>query len=316
MTNDPTRRDDTAGTTLAAVFTNKDDAKSAIHQLHDAGFRECWLGVTRGDAATGETTIESGGGGMLDSIGRFFSGEPTHGHGNALHEALTAHGLREDEARRLEASVAPNSAIVTVDGENDPDEARDILEQCGGRVQSGSGAGDGSYASGATLGGAAAAGTAAVGTSAAARDAAMPRSRTDVDEARRLQLREERLRIDKDTVRSGEARVGKTAVSEQQSVDVPVYHEELFIERRPVSDATATSASPIGEGEDIRIPLSEERVNVGKSTVVTGEVTVGKRRVEDVERVDETLRREELRVDDATPAKTTGTDPARSARDR
>jgi len=315
MTNDPTYRNDAGTSTIAAIFTDKDDAKSAIQELHDAGFRDCWLGVTRGDAATGETTIESGGGSMLDSIGRFFSGEPSHGHGTALHEALTAHGLREDEARRLEGSVAPNSAIVTVDGENAPDEALDILEQCGGRVQSGAGYGS-AYASDAALGGATAAGTASTRGSAAD-DTAMPRARTDVDEARRLQLREERLRIDKDTVRSGEARVGKNVVSEQQSVDVPVYHEELFIERRPVSDTAAgASAGPIGDGEDIRIPLSEERVNVGKSTVVTGEVTVGKRRVEDVERVDETVRREELRADDPGLTNAGSTDPTRSSRDR
>jgi len=53
----------------------------------------------------------------------------------------------------------------------------------------------------------------------------------------------------------------------------------------------------IGQNEEIRIPLSEERVNVSKSTVVTEEVEVGKRQVAGVERVSDTVRHEELIVD-------------------
>ncbi len=312
-TNDPTYDNDTSGRTVAAVFADRDNAKSAIDDLHDAGFRNCWLGVTRGDPATGETTVESGGSGVMGSIGRFFSGEGTHG--KALHEVLTAHGLTADQARRIEGSVVPNSAIVTVDGENDPAEATDILEECGGSVQPMPGADyDSGYAS-RGIGDEPSIANAGVSGTAAGRDLTAPRARADVDDARRMQLREERLNIDKERVQSGEARIGKNVVSERQSVDVPVYHEELFIERRPVSGAAAATGS-IGDGEDIRVPLTEERVNVGKTTVVTEDVAVGKRRVEGTEHVADTVRREELNVDDAATTNATSSDPYATPRDR
>lgn len=185
----------------------------------------------------------------------------------ALHQALIAHGLRHDQARRLEATIPSGAAIVTVDGENDPDEALEILQANGGNV-------DASLLGSAT-------GTA------------------PLDDARRLQLREERLLIDKHRVGSGEARIRKEVVSEQQTIDVPVFREELFIRRRPVSEDAAATTTPIGEGgEEIRIPLSEERVDVQKRTVVTEQVEIGKRRVKGTEHVYDTVRREELRVDD------------------
>ncbi len=278
--SDPSYRESSNVATIAATFPDRDSAKDALTDLHHAGFRNVWLGVTHGDALTsgGATVASAGaGGGVMDSLGRFFSGEGAQEQ--ALHQALIGRGLTESQARRLEASVSAGAAIVTVDGENDPDEAIDILQSNGGNVDA------------SDLGSA----PAATGSRAVAPQRS---SRDDVDEARRLQLREERLRIDKQRVSSGEARVRKEVVSEQQSIDVPVFHEELFIQRRPVSEGSS-SASPIDQSEDIRIPLNAERVNVQKQTFVTEEVEIGKRTVERTEHVSDTVRHEELRVDDA-----------------
>jgi len=43
--------------------------------------------------------------------------------------------------------------------------------------------------------------------------------------------------------------------------------------------------------------VKEERVRVTKKPVVTEEVTVGKRKVQDTKHVSETVRKEELKVD-------------------
>ena len=51
------------------------------------------------------------------------------------------------------------------------------------------------------------------------------------------------------------------------------------------------------QGQEIRIPVSEERVRVEKQPVVTGEVRAGKRAVQGTQNVNETVRREELRVE-------------------
>ena len=53
----------------------------------------------------------------------------------------------------------------------------------------------------------------------------------------------------------------------------------------------------IGEGEEVRIPLMEEQVRVEKTPRVREEVSIGKRQVSDTERVSETVRREEARIE-------------------
>ncbi len=61
-----------------------------------------------------------------------------------------------------------------------------------------------------------------------------------------------------------------------------------------------TDAAGTTEGE-IRVPVMEEQVRVEKEVVATEEVGVGKRTVEETERVSDTVRKEEVVVDeDAT----------------
>ncbi|WP_172254395.1 YsnF/AvaK domain-containing protein [Saccharibacillus deserti] len=117
----------------------------------------------------------------------------------------------------------------------------------------------------------------------------------DRDEARKLRLHEEQLDVTKNTVRSGEVEVHKEIIEEHKAIDVPVSHEEVIIERRSVNDIPTDE--PIGRDETIRVPLTEEQVEVNKRNVVTGEVEVHKRDVQETEQVRDTLRREEARVD-------------------
>jgi len=88
----------------------------------------------------------------------------------------------------------------------------------------------------------------------------------------------------------------KEVVSEQQTINVPVTHEEVYIERRAGSGQF--SDTPVGEdGETIRVPVSAEQVNVTRQTVQTGEVSVGKRQVQETEQVTDTVRHEEARIE-------------------
>ena len=66
----------------------------------------------------------------------------------------------------------------------------------------------------------------------------------------------------------------------------------------------------IREGEQIRVPVREEQVNVIKEPVVTEEVKVGKRDVQDTEHVSGEVRKEEVKVDQTgdVDVKTRGTD--------
>lgn len=139
-----------------------------------------------------------------------------------------------------------------------------------------------------------------------------------IDESTRLQLREERLRIDKSRVARGEATVGTQTVTESHEFDVPFTREELFVERRPVSDPPARGDAPpradaieVGSDQTVKVPLSEERVVVTKVPVVTEEVVVGKRQVEDTQHVSETTRKQQLAIDDVDRESATASRDAR-----
>ena len=110
----------------------------------------------------------------------------------------------------------------------------------------------------------------------------------------KLQLRKEEMDIIKNRVQVGEVEIGKEIIEELNSVDVPVTHEEVIIERRTIDNEL--SDSPIGVEETIRIPVSEERVEVGKHTVITGEISAKKRETVETRQVKETLKREEARL--------------------
>lgn len=118
-----------------------------------------------------------------------------------------------------------------------------------------------------------------------------------------LKLHEERLNVDKERVQTGEVNVGKHVVEEEQSIDVPVEREEVYVERRPVNEETgrdATDHGRLGENDSIHVDVNEERLNVSKEDVVSEELVVGKRKVKDTEHVSETVRREEADIDEGT----------------
>jgi uncharacterized protein (TIGR02271 family) len=111
---------------------------------------------------------------------------------------------------------------------------------------------------------------------------------------RTIQLREERLKVSKTPVETGNVHVRKEVHTDHQTIDVPVEREEVVIERRPASGQAAKGDI---RDEEIRIPVREEKVHVSKEAVVKEEVSVGKRKVQDTEQVSGTVRKEELKVD-------------------
>jgi len=114
---------------------------------------------------------------------------------------------------------------------------------------------------------------------------------------RTIRLHEERLKVDKEAVQTGEVGVRKEVVREHQKIDVPVEREEVVITRRKVNQR-AKPGDIAPQSEEIRIPVKEEKVKVTKEAVATEEVSVGRRKVRDVEHIDDTVRKEKLKVDE------------------
>ncbi len=110
----------------------------------------------------------------------------------------------------------------------------------------------------------------------------------------RMVLREERLDVGKDRVNTGEVSLHKDILEENKQVDVPVTHEEVIINQKALNE---DSDAPVGSEETWHIPTSKDEVRVGKHTVVTGEVEAQKKEFQQTNKVDESLKKEEARID-------------------
>jgi uncharacterized protein (TIGR02271 family) len=109
-------------------------------------------------------------------------------------------------------------------------------------------------------------------------------------------LREEELAVRKQSVETGRVSIGTDVVEEQQSLEVPVTREELTIDRHPVERRPADE--PVGANSDaVQLPLHADQISVEKEPVVYQEVNVGKRAVQQTQRVDDTVRKEVMDLD-------------------
>jgi len=99
-----------------------------------------------------------------------------------------------------------------------------------------------------------------------------------------------------------EAQVRKDVVEEVQAIDVPVTHEELDVRRVRVDRPATPDEAAFQPGDTIRVPLREDQVVVDKQARVVEEVQVGRRPVTETQRVEDTVRREEVTVEEARSA--------------
>jgi uncharacterized protein (TIGR02271 family) len=326
----------TATAVIVALFDDAKDAHQAVTQLRDVGLSPSQIGAAfRGDAinrfadrntaaATPTGTVKREGENWWEKVKDAF-----HPHDQKVEArreiaadpdldvdpyarndyeydfedrdfegSLAATGIPSDRAAYLTRNLRPGGAIVTVSDSNRAAEAEQILAANHGKVryEDAAGAVGTDYRATPAIDAADSTGRDVTGTGDVDRrpDAA---SNTAVD---RVQLFGEVLRVHKERIRRGEARVRKDVITESQTIEVPITREELVLERVAVPGDTPASSANIGGGQEIRVPLAEDRVRVEKVPVVTEEVRVGKREVADVARVGDDVRREELRVDPGT----------------
>ena len=110
---------------------------------------------------------------------------------------------------------------------------------------------------------------------------------------------EERLQVGTQSREAGRARLRKYVVTENVTQTVPVSHEEVRIEREPITDANvgdATSGPAISE-EEHEVVLHEERPVVAKETVPVERVRLDKETVTEQETVSEDVRKEQIDTD-------------------
>jgi uncharacterized protein (TIGR02271 family) len=288
-------------TTVAGFFEKHKDAARAVTALHEAGFTRDQVGLARNgskDNYNGSDAHE----GAWEKVKNFFSGDEAEPYADErtrgdlatreitqtggydlgdgydagdLHGSFQKMEIPEEHSKyfthRLENSG--QGTVVTVRAGDRLTEAEDILEQNG----------------------------ADLGDESAKYDYAK-NQKEPVAGQQQLQLLGEVLRVHKDRVNLGEVRLRKEVITETQTIEVPVTREELVLERVAV-DGQTTASGQIGDNAEIRIPLSEERASLDKSTVVREQVSVGKRSIENVKNLTGDVQHEELVVEDETKSK-------------
>jgi len=119
----------------------------------------------------------------------------------------------------------------------------------------------------------------------------------DTDEIR-IPVMEEELTATVRQQEAGAVRIEKDVISEERTLEVPVTEERIRVERRVVDRAATGADAGAFEETVIEVPLTTETVDVQKTARVTGEVVVSKEAVQRTERVTDTVRREEVFVDE------------------
>ena len=113
---------------------------------------------------------------------------------------------------------------------------------------------------------------------------------------------EEQLRVGTESVEAGRARLRKYVVSENVTQSVPVSHEEIRVEREPITDANVGNAldGPAISEEEHEVTLHAERPVVAKEAVPVERVRLDKQTVTEQETVSEQVRKEQIEFDDET----------------
>ena len=107
---------------------------------------------------------------------------------------------------------------------------------------------------------------------------------------------EERLRVGTEQVETGRARLRKYIVTENVTTTVPVSHEEVRIEREPITDANRGQAMTGGEitEEEHEVTLHAERPVVATETVPVERVRLATETVTEDQEVTGTVRKEQI----------------------
>ncbi len=110
---------------------------------------------------------------------------------------------------------------------------------------------------------------------------------------------EERLRVGKEQVETGRARLRKYVVTENVTQTVPVQREEVRIEREPITEANRGAAmdGPAISEEEHEVTLHEERPVVQKEAVPVERVRLDTETVTEQRQVSEQVRKEEIDTD-------------------
>ena len=124
-----------------------------------------------------------------------------------------------------------------------------------------------------------------------------------------MKLSAEELKVGKREVEYGGIRLRKIIRTEVVNQPVELQREEIIVERVPAGGEASDAKF---EESEIYIPLRREEPVVEKTVVSKEEVRVGKRKETEQRDVSETLRREEVQIENEGQAKQNRKQPPRT----
>ncbi|MEO7599157.1 MAG: PRC and DUF2382 domain-containing protein [Opitutus sp.] len=129
-------------------------------------------------------------------------------------------------------------------------------------------------------------------------------SRAKPDDETTLRLKTEELKVGKREVEYGGVRLRKIVRTETVNQPVQLQREEIVIERVPVQGDPVGATDETFTDEEIYIPLRREEAVIEKSVRTTEEIHVGKRRETDQRDISDTVRREDVEIEQQGGAET------------
>jgi uncharacterized protein (TIGR02271 family) len=233
-----------------------------------------------------------------------------------LIESLRSVGFADPDARHYYESLRRGQALIAVQSPDDRVEnAVEVMRRLGARAVD-----DTAFDGAAAFDGPApaAAGERAPVAAPSPPPAKAPAARESVVPQVTVPVVEEQLEVGKRQVSRGGVRINSQIVEEPVEESVSLREERLVVERRPVyRDATEADLADFKEGTIEIHETVEEPVIVKKRRVVE-EIVIGRETRERTERISETLRRTQVRVEpiEEGPAHRYGESLARDERFR
>ena len=275
--------------TITAMYTDRAEAERAKAQLIAAGYER--VDVHEQDDAVGATAFA--GESFMDKMKAFFGGhEDTHLYHEGLrrgHYLLTAKVDVLEETRAAEILEASNAVDF------DRTQAR-WQEEGWARPEPGPAAD--------RVGGTAGFATTDAGPLLQPLDRptdtlSLERDRARGTEEEVIPIVEERLSVGKREVERGGVRVRSYVVETPVHEEVRLREEHVSVERRPV-DRPAGPADTTFQDRELELTETAEEAVIAKDAVVREELVLRKESGERVQRIDDTVRRTEVEVDDTT----------------
>lgn len=118
----------------------------------------------------------------------------------------------------------------------------------------------------------------------------------DAGEATVIPVIQEEVVVDKRVVETGKVRISKRIREYEETVDEPLFREEVAVERVPINQFVEARPGVRQEGDTMIIPVVEEQIFVQKRLVLVEELRVRKQVVESHQPQSITLLKEEVDI--------------------